>query len=59
MPTEAIMGIANGMIENPQPWDTCMIDVAGTGQPGLNSYLIPGREIFMIHLSRKCGSRTK
>ncbi|NLL64910.1 MAG: LCP family protein [Clostridiaceae bacterium] len=48
MPTEAIMGIANGMIENPQPWDTCMIDVAGTGQPGLNSYLIPGREIFMM-----------
>lgn len=48
MPTEAIMGLANSMIENQQPWETEMTDVKGTGQPGLSSYLIPGREIYMM-----------
>ena len=48
MPTEDIVKLLNEMIEDRSPWTTEMTDVKGTGKPGLNSYLIPGRDIYMM-----------
>lgn len=48
MPTEAIMGVANSMLDNPGPWSTEMIDVKGRGNPALRSYLIPDRDIYLM-----------
>ncbi|MGI6546072.1 MAG: LCP family protein [Fastidiosipilaceae bacterium] len=48
MPTEDMVKLVNQMIVDRSPWTTEMIDVKGTGKPGLNSYLIPGREIYMM-----------
>ncbi len=49
LPIDAMMGVANGMIERGAfSWNMEMVDVKGSGQMGLSSFLMPGYELYMF-----------